>query len=341
MRHAHLLTLLMGLALIIGCAAGPGSRDTGQQALDAPGALRDGPSEVAGAGSGATVVYEVGDRAADEADAVGAPRWNGGLAGVDPGVIPGAPGDSRFEAGVLYAMAYYPSPSGVETERANSLGALYGDARPGYGLYTFVLGGPVGASSDADADAYQELLRVIETYVLNAPAENEREGRHGFLIQVDPIQLTDEESAELGLAQLARPGLSLQMQTVLARQLRMFGLPALADRLEHSQGPFLVTSLQPGLIPLSEPKPLLIVDLHDLGPEYMYSLVDAYDRPIPPDLVGRPASLSAIGRRIQAMFPNRRVDSGAAPPPSGEWIWMVGMPGQSDRLRAATSPEES
>jgi hypothetical protein len=344
MRHAHLLTLLMGLALIIGCAAGPGSRDTGQQALDAPDALRDGPSEVAGAGSGATVVYEVGDRAADEADAVDAPGWDGGLAGVDPGVLPGVlPGggaDSRFEAGVLYAMAYYPSPSGVEIERANSLGALYGDARPGYGLYTFVLGGPVGASPDANADAYQELLRVIETYVLNAPADSQREGRHGFLIQVDPIQLTDEESAELGLAQLARPGLSLQMQTVLARQLRMFGLPALADRLEHSQGPFLVTSLQPGLIPLSEPMPLLIIDLHDLGPEYMYSLVDAYDRPIPADLLGRPTSLSIIGRRVQAMFPSRRVDSGAAPPPSGEWIWMVGMPGQSKRLRAEISPEE-
>jgi hypothetical protein len=83
------------------------------------------------------------------------------------------------------------------------------------------------------------------------------------------------------------------------------------------------------MIPMNEKVPLLIVDLHDLGPEYMYSLVDAYDRPIPGDLVGRPESLAALERRIQQIFPSRRIDSGAAPPPSGNWTWLIGASGQT------------
>jgi hypothetical protein len=62
----------------------------------------------------------------------------------------------------------------------------------------------------------------------------------------------------------------------------------------------------------------------------MYSLVDVYDRPIPGDLLGRPESLSAIARRLQQIFPSRRVDSGAAPAPSGGWIWLVGVPGPTE-----------
>lgn len=341
MRRAQLSIVLIGIALLAACAAGPGSREAVQEGVEAPSTMRSSraPASAPGAqiGSGASVTYEVGDGRAAERVTDQARLWGGGDRGEAPADWPSSSG---FEAGVLYAMAYFPSPSGVETERANRLGELYGDARPGYGLYTFILGGPVGASSTADADAYSEFLRVIETYVMNNPeGASDSEGRHGFLIQVDAAKPPDEASLDLELIDRARPGLSLQIQSILARQLRMFGQVELADRLEHSDGPFLVTSLQPSLIPRSGPMPLLIVDLHDLGPEYMYSLVDAYDRPIPPDLLGRPGSLSAIGRRIQAMFPNRRVDSGAAPPPSGEWIWLIGAPGRGDTLAAIS--EES
>jgi len=343
MRRAHLSIVLTGILLLAGCATGPGSPEAVPETLDAPGVVRGSqtPPLVSGAQreTGASVTYEVGDGQDDERATDQGLLWSG-TGGRRPGSSADWPLDSGFESGVLYAMAYFPSPSGVETERANSLGELYGDARPGYGLYTFVLGGPVGASSAANADAYDELLRVIETYVLNNPeGSSDSGGRHGFLIQVDAAKRPDE--APLELVDRTQPGISLQIQSVLARQLRVLGQVELADRLEHSDGPFLVTSLQPSLIPRSEPMPLLIVDLHDLGPEYMYPLIDAYDRPIPPDLLGRPQSLSAIGRRIQAMFPNRRIDSGAAPPPSGEWIWLTGVPGRSNALAAAPTLEES
>jgi hypothetical protein len=84
-----------------------------------------------------------------------------------------------------------------------------------------------------------------------------------------------------------------------------------------------VTSLRPALVPMSATQPLLVVDLQPLGPEYMYSVVDVYDRPIPGDMLGRPESLAAIARRLREIFPNRQVDSGAAPAPDQEWIWLI------------------
>ncbi len=341
MRGALLSIALIGTTVLAACAAG-GSRDDGGDRLEAPGHWDAGRTSASGPGLGsgsanspaASVAFEGGgpkrERRAQERSSV-------------PIESP------AFDAGVLYAMAYLPSASGVETERANRLAELYADARPGYGLYTFILGGPVGPGSDADAESYAELLRVIETYVLGDAGQSGAGGaKHGFLLQVDPrvgTEVDGRRSSDAGLdaaslAERARPGLSVQMQIALARQLRMFGHAELADRLEHSDGPFLVTSLRSSLIPVSEQVPLLIIDLHELGPEYMYSLIDAYDRPIPGDLVGRPESLSAIGRRVQGMFPNRGLDRGAEPPPSGSWIWLIGAPDQANAL-AAISSEES
>ncbi|MBK5930018.1 hypothetical protein CCR82_05630 [Halochromatium salexigens] len=240
-----------------------------------------------------------------------------------------------FEAGVLYAMAYIPSPSGVETERANSLAELYADARPGYALYTFILGGPVGAQpADDNADTYSELLRVIETYVANDESVEADSGfeRHGFLVQVDATR------ADGALTERVRPGLSRQIQSVLARQLRLHGQFELSERLDRSPGPFLVTSLRPTVLPRSARTPLLVVDLQDIGPEYMYSLIDAYDRPIPGDLSGRPESLAAIERRLRGMFPKPQIDRGAPLSPLGDWIWRIGE--QGPMAEATTSEEE-
>lgn len=227
----------------------------------------------------------------------------------------------RDAVGVLYAMAYFPAPSGVAIERANRLAELYADARAGYGLYSFLLGGPSDARMPSAVAAYGELLRVIDTYVMSdePSAGDDRAGRHGFLVPVEVLGA----GAEGELYQRVRPRLSTPMQAVLARQLRLFGHVALADRLEQSPGPFLVTSVRPALLPLDARQPLLIVDLQPLGPEYMYSVVDAYDRPIPSATLGRRASLAAIERRLQAIFPSPEVDSGAAPAPAEAWIWLL------------------
>ncbi|MBK5938025.1 hypothetical protein [Halochromatium roseum] len=363
MRATLLSPVLISIALLAACATGD-LRDEGSNALKAPGAMRADRATVSE--NGATVpagrlgAGSTGGTTASVTFETGAPEGQRGSG--EPPILPNSGylfdqdmlDKDRFDKGVLYAMAYLPSSSGVETERANSLAQLYADARPGYDLYTFVLGGPVGPQPGAEAAAYDELLRVIETYVLGNPAESgAARGQHGFLIQVDPLldsqfdaglssdagseaeQASDAGSSGASLAERARPGLSLQMQVALARQLRVFGHVELADRLEYSSGPFLVSSLRPALIPMSEQVPLLIVDLHKLGPEYMVSLIDAYDRPIPGELRGRPESLSAIGRRVQGMFPNQRLDKGAEPPPSGTWIWLIGEPGLSLASAAA------
>ncbi|MCF8004825.1 MAG: hypothetical protein K9L32_11615 [Chromatiaceae bacterium] len=359
MRGTLLSPVLISVALLAGCAAG-GLRDAGSDALEAPGEMRAGRATVledgASVSGGRLDSGSVGSAAASVTFETSGPERQQGSG--EPPIFPNGGllfDNDVFDQGVLYAMAYLPSSSNVETERANSLAELYADARPGYDLYTFVLGGPVGPQPGTEAAAYDELLRVIETYVLGDPAESgAARGQHGFLVQVDPLldgqfdaglssdagseaeQASDAGSSAASLAERARPGLSLQMQVALARQLRVFGHVELADRLESSSGPFLVSSLRPALIPMSAQVPLLIVDLHNLGPEYMYSLIDAYDRPIPSELRGRPESLSAIGRRVQGMFPNRRLDTGAAPPPSGTWIWLIGEPGRSLASAAAT-----
>ncbi|MFP4245898.1 MAG: hypothetical protein ACLFNA_02120 [Halochromatium sp.] len=303
MRGVLLSTVLIGVALLAACA-GSGSRE----ALDGAGRSATDPVPA----SSASVSFDVSG-----------PEQDGDSAERQPDLIGERVG---FKAGALYAMAYRPSPSGVELERANSLAELYGDARPGYALYTFILGGPVGAEVAVDeADSYSELLRVIETYVANADsaATDSGVGRHGFLVQVDAAQ------AEGALAERARPGLSRQIQGALARQLRVHGRLELAERLERSYGPFLVTSLRPALLPIADSTPLLVVDVRAIGPEYMYALIDAYDRPIPGDLAGRPQSLAAIERRLREMFPDPWRDHGGPPSPGGDWIWRIGDAGEA------------
>lgn len=310
------IIVLIGAVLLAACA-GSGSREAEREALEVPGRIGSDRAP----DSSASVTFEVGgpEREWDEQQ---------------PSLV-----DDRlsFEAGVLYAMAYIPSPSGVETERANSLAELYGDARPGYALYTFILGGPVGVQTAVDdADTYSELLRVIETYVANdESAETDTGfGRHGFLVQVDAAR-TDG-----ALAERVQPGLSRQIQSALAMQLRMQGRFELAERLDRSYGPFLVTSPRPALFPMSARTPLLVVDPREIGPEYMYSLVDAYDRPVPGDLSGRAGSLAAIERRLRGMFPNPQRDRGAAPPPFGDWIWLIGDAGEQGHMAESAMSEE-
>jgi hypothetical protein len=77
------------------------------------------------------------------------------------------------------------------------------------------------------------------------------------------------------------------MRRDFAAYLRAGGQIALAQRLDRGAGPFLVSSLEPRLVPADAWRPRMFVDLSEIGPEYMYSVVDAYDRPIPAEQVGR------------------------------------------------------
>jgi len=226
-----------------------------------------------------------------------------------------------------YAMAYFPITDGdddgdrEESDRPNE---LFQASRPGYGLYTYVLGADGEESVDASGLARQEeLLRVIETYVLasrnDAGVSDAR--AHVFLVPVHPRQ------RGLALAEQADPQLSTLMREALAAQLRGLGQRELVRQLEESPGPVLVTSLVPSLLPTGRDSALLLVDLGAIGPAYMYSVVDAYDRPIPAGVVGRPESLAMVRERLLGLFPAPVLsDNGGnnGAPPAGRWVFLLG-----------------
>uniref|UniRef100_UPI0025D6D31C hypothetical protein n=1 Tax=Thiohalocapsa sp. TaxID=2497641 RepID=UPI0025D6D31C len=233
------------------------------------------------AGGGAALVVE---RAAAEG-LLRAGRDRVGSAGGMGPVLAGGTGD--------YAMVYFPlgGAAASATERgASSLAELVGNAEPGYGIYTYILHGDDAVADAGDAAhlaTYRELLRVIETYVLVAgPDAGGPDLRaHTFLVPVHAGR------AGAPLTDRTGPDLSAAMRLKLAEHLRRVGQSALAARLATAPGPFLVSSLEPRLVPGSQLAPRMIVDLSGIGPEYMYSIVDAYDRTIPPDTAGRVESL--------------------------------------------------
>jgi hypothetical protein len=231
-------------------------------------------------------------------------------------------------AGMSYSMVYFPLGSGggdsgsagARSERSSSAAPLFGAAVPGYGIYTFILHGGAGAGAEpANVDTYQELLRVIETYVLAAEGGSGA-GRqaHTFLL---PVYGDDGGGA---LSERTGPELWARMRGDFAAYLRSGGQVELAQRLSRASGPFLVSSLEPQLVPTDPLAPRMLVDLSDIGPEYMYSVVDAYDRLIPAEQVGSVAALAAIRARLLGMFPDSAIDAAAAPPPAGVWVYLFG-----------------
>ena len=299
MRRAFQGCLLAGVAVLTGCA-GDASQRTAPD--DAPPAARGAPP----AGSAAAAPVRM------PAAQVSRPSWSGPPAG---------PPLAGAEFGSLYALAYFPAPAGDGLVRADSAAALYAGALPGYGLYTFVIGGSDPAADGAAPALYPELLRTIETYVIDEPPDGSDAGAagvHVFLVPVHPRAATGT------LAERATPAASEAMRGALARQLRLHGRSELADRLEHGRGPFLITSPRPVLLPAEAAAPRLVADLSTLGPEYMYPVVDAYDRPIPSASLGREQSLEAIRQRLLEILPDRSVDAGAAAPSSTAWVELVG-----------------
>ncbi len=242
------------------------------------------------------------------------------------GVLPSmAPGDGD------YALVYFPlrSDAGASERGATSVEELVGNAQPGYGIYTYILHGVGGDAAGGDAQrlaTHRELLRVIETYVLAAGPDGGGPVAlaHTFLVPVHAGR------ADAALEQRSSPDLSAAMRLRLAEYLRRAGQPALAVRLATAPGPFLVSSLEPRFVPGSLQAPRMIVDLSAIGPEYLYSVVDAYDRAIAAEAAGRAESLHAVRGRLIGMFPDRTIDPSAAAPPAGEdWVFMLGSPALS------------
>ena len=225
---------------------------------------------------------------------------------------------------LAYSMAYFPSrgaESGVAT--ATVVDTLYSNATPGYGVYTFVLpGAGFDPAKEADRARYAELLRVIETYVLAGEegARGPRAEAHAFLVAIRP----DRPGAKL--SEQTAPELSTAMRADLIEYLRRRGQGALAARLETLPGPFLVSSLEPRLLPTNEQAPRLVTDLSMVGPEYLYAVVDAYDRALPPEQQGRPEALGGIRERLLALFSRKAATEELSPAIKDAWVFRLGAP---------------
>lgn len=232
-----------------------------------------------------------------------------------------------------YGMLYFPSVGeGARIDTSMALNQLYEDGIPGYGIYTFVLPGhDLSPASGAAAARTRELLRIIETYV--ATTETEGGGpsaaAHVFLIPVNAAK----QGAPL-IDQIATD-LSRHMHRQFSQSLHLEGQARLAARLEKGDGPFLITTLEPRLVSSDPSAPRLVADLSRLGPEYLYGIVDAYDRPIPPDASGRPESLRLIRKRLLNL-----------PPPPAETLdasgeqpsWLFGLGQVGDRSSVGRRP---
>ena len=279
------------------------------------------------------------------------------LAGLGGGAPAGAGAGPGRAGSLSYAMAYFPSRAAAEMETADAVNTLYSNATPGYGIYTFVLLGPQGggdsaggSGSQSGADAgsdigpgeltrYDELMRVIETYVLAADEGSRAPSpyTHAFLVAVHPELEPQDLAAQTG-SELSAP-----IRRDFSRYLEARGEASLARRLETRPGPFLISSLEPRLLPSSAVSPRLVVDLSDIGGEYMYAVVDAYDRPVPAERAGRPESLDAVRERLLGLFtrsvPPEDLDARIA----DAWVFRVGRPpaGSGSEVTAEAPAEEA
>lgn len=205
---------------------------------------------------------------------------------------PDAPAPGPGAAGTTYAMAHFSSRAGAAAlAGADALNTLYAHGTPGFGLYTFILLGP-GSGPDVPAgkSRSRELLRVIETYVPGDETLGPGPEDHVFLVAVHPERL------DLPLSEQTGPELSDPMRRQLVLALRRAGYGPLARRLERRPGPFLISSPEPRLLPEGSGSPRLVVDLSSVGSEFVYAVVDAFDRRVPPG-----AGVEALRERLLAL----------------------------------------
>ena len=204
------------------------------------------------------------------------------------------------DTGAGYGMLYFPSAGqSVQLVTDIALNRLYEDALPGYGLYTFVLlGAGFERASGAAITRHSELFRMIETYVATPSETPETSAAPSAEAHVFVIPIRAGRAPNAPLMDLVAVDLSNLMRRQLGELLRQRGQARVATQIERGAGPFLIAGLEPSLLPLTADAPRLVADLSTLGPEHVYSLVDAYDRDIPPDVSGRPESLAALRQRL-------------------------------------------
>jgi hypothetical protein len=173
--------------------------------------------------------------------------------------------------------------------------------RPG-SVYTYVLYGLGDGRRPQQTRPWRhtelELLRLIDTYVIGAPEVANQDAvaaSHEFLVPVyaglDPLPLAERSAPDL--ADGAREALAARLD---ARRDN-----ALANRLRSASGPFLVSRTTPELLPRNGEAPLLLTDLSSIGPENLYPVVDAYDRPVSAGVAGTSAALEELRQRLARM----------------------------------------
>lgn len=230
--------------------------------------------------------------------------------------------DPQREELLAYGMLYFPSTGDFSRlDSAMALNRLYEDAIPGYGIYTFVLLGRGAANASAsDAARYRELFRVIETYVTTSDEDN-----------AGPTPATPAFLVPISAENLGRPlieqvavDLSEHMRRHLGQSLRREGQAPLAATLDKGAGPFLVSTLEPRFTPTGQDSPRLVADLSTIGAEYLYGIVDAYDRPIPLDVSGRVESLLLIRERLLGLPMQPVITSDLKTKIQSAWVFMIG-----------------
>ena len=222
---------------------------------------------------------------------------------------------------LTYSLAYFPARGGQNDERG--LGSPYGTGMPGYGIYTFILlGGGDTQMEEKDQERYRELLRVVQSYVLAAGEGGlgPESARHAFLVPVH------SQGRRAPLVDQADPALSTNMRDALAKYFDQTRRPSLASRLRKHSGPFLISSLEPRLVPGNTKAPRLVTDLSEVGPEYMYAVVDAYDRRIPEDAAGSAASFEPIRKRLVDLFALVDATGANAQDNDQSWVTVIGVP---------------
>ncbi|AGA90204.1 hypothetical protein Thimo_1410 [Thioflavicoccus mobilis 8321] len=239
-----------------------------------------------------------------------------------------------------YGMAYFSTRAGeAPLDIAGEAGALYREAMPGYGIYTFLLQGDPGALPGGDRSRYEELLRVIDSYVLapDDPTDVASFSSHAFLVAVEPRRTDARVGVDPGTP--ASDELAAAMRSDFAAYLGAGDHQALARALRGDAGPFLVSSLEPRLVPVGGDGPRLLVDLSDVGVEYLYAVVDAYDRPIAEGPQDTAEGFAAIARRLKAVFPSRTGRGLVAAP--HDWVTLLESGTTSNQAGARGLTKES
>jgi hypothetical protein len=67
-----------------------------------------------------------------------------------------------------------------------------------------------------------------------------------------------------------------------------------------------------------------VTDLSAIGTEYLYAVVDAYDRPVPLDTAGQFEALNPIRDRLLGLFSQKVPEEDLSPATKDAWVFRVG-----------------